>query len=111
MVTPLDIFIGVSWLVNFALDIGAAFFCYRLTKVTGGFRAWWLIIVFTVLFATSSFFSVSYGVLITGELTSSTQNLLGSAYFSVILNFFMSILLFTSMFELNRTFRRVQKEN
>lgn len=112
MPTPLELFVGVSWFVNLILDIGAAYYCYRMTRITGGFRAWWLIIAFTVLFAVSSFSSVSYGVLSSQALraaTSVSPALTGTAIFNVVLGLLMSVLLFTAMFELRRTFRLLQK--
>ena len=106
MVTPLDIFVGLSWFANIILDIGAAYYCYRLTRITGGFRAWWLVIIFTILFAVQSFSGVSYQVL-TGS--SQQTDLFGTALFGVVLGLLMSALLFSAMFEIFRTFKRIQK--
>lgn len=111
MATVLDWFVGLSWFLNLVLDIGAAFYSYRLTKITGGFRAWWLIIVFTIVFVVNSFFSVEYGILAAvagGTAGAATESLYGISLFSVVLQLLLSILLFTAMFELYRTFKRAQ---
>jgi succinate dehydrogenase/fumarate reductase cytochrome b subunit len=107
LTTALDVFVGLSWFINIILDIGAAYYCYRLTRITGGFRAWWLVIIFTILFAVQSFSGVSYQVL-TGASASSQTGLFGSALFSVVLGLLMSALLFSAMFGIFRTFKRVQ---
>jgi hypothetical protein len=110
LATPLDLFVAFSWLANVVLDIGAAYYCYRLTKITGGFRAWWLIIVFTILFSVNSFSSVSYSVLSTDVMASNALNseITGAALFNVGLGLTMSVLLFAAMFELHKTFKKVQ---
>jgi len=104
------VFIAFSWFANIILDIGAAYYCYRLTRITGGFRAWWLIIVFTILFAVGSFSSVSYSVLSTDLMTPNalSSSITGTALFNVGLGLTMSILLFAAMFELQKTFKKVQ---
>lgn len=111
MATLFDWFVGLSWLINLILDVGAAYYAYKLTKLTGGFRAWWFIIGFTILFAVTSFTSVSYGILAgvaQGTAIPIAENLVGGAYFNVALNLLMSVLLFAAMFELHKTFRRIQ---
>lgn len=111
MTSLIDWFIGLSWLINIILDVGAAYYAYKLTKVTGGFRAWWLIIGFTILFVVTSFTSVSYGILASaaqGTSTTTAGDLVSGAYLNVLLNLLMSVLLFTAMFELHRTFKRIQ---
>ena len=104
-------FVGLSWLFNLILAAGAAYYSYRLTKLTGGFWAWWLIIDFNMVFVVKSFFSVSYGVVVSAaesNLSPSQADLVGDAYFNVVLNLLLSVLLFAAMFELHRTFKKVQ---
>jgi hypothetical protein len=110
LATVLDILVGLSWLVNLVLDVGAAYYCYRLTRITGGFRAWWLLIAFTVLFTVQSFFGVPYQIITsTGLLAGSTETaLVGTALLTVALGLAMSLLLFLAMFEIFRTFKRLQ---
>ena len=102
--------VAISWLVNLVLGIGAAYYCYRMTRITGGFRAWWLMIAFTILFVVANFFSVAYSVIqpgTSGGTLGAAQA--GVAYLDIALWVLMSVLLFMAMYGLQRTFRRVQK--
>lgn len=110
--TPVsEALLGLGWLVSLILNIVAAAYCYRITRITGGFRAWWLLIAFTILFAVTSFTSAAYTVLSTqlSGTTSSVTELSSTALFDAVLDFLMSVLLFGAMFELHRTFKRQQK--
>ena len=114
MATIVEVFVGLSWFVNLILDGCAAYYCYKVTKITGGFAAWWLVIAFTVVFAVSSFTSVSYSVVISeamGALATSNASLTVTAFTDVVLYLVMSALLFTAMFQLQRTFKRIQSGN
>ncbi len=107
MTSPLEVFAGLSWIVNLILDIGAAYYCFKMTKITGGFRAWWLMIAFSVLYAFGSVTSVSYSVLISAlSASSATAPVLGdTALFDLFIGLVASILLFAAMLGLYRTLR------
>ena len=109
MNAALEAFAGLAWLVSLVLDVAAAGYCYRITRITGGFRAWWLMIAFAILFAVSSFTSVSYSVVTSAASGASSAPAISNvATFDVGLNLLLSVLLFTCMMELFRVFRRQQ---
>jgi hypothetical protein len=104
---PFAPLLAFSWLAGLIISIAAAVYCYRITRITGGFRAWWLIIVFTILFAITNFLSTQYGILLSPSAQeSSAAQLSGVALFDVVVELLMSILLFGAMFELHGTFKR-----
>jgi hypothetical protein len=110
LASGLDALLGLSWLASFVLNILAAIYCYRITRITGGFSAWWMVIIFTFLFAVRSFTSTEYGLLfsqVTG--VTATSGLGSTALFNVALDLVMSVLLFGAMFDLHRIFKRQQK--
>lgn len=111
MATALEVFVGLSWLISLVLDIAAAGYCYRITRITGAFTAWWLMILFAIFFAVSSFFSVSYSVLSseTFATASSAPALTYVAVFDVVLDLILSVLLFGAMLGLFRTFHSQKK--
>jgi hypothetical protein len=109
LTSALDSLLGLTWLIDIILNILAAIYCYRITRITGGFRAWWMVIIFTTLFAITSFTSVEYGLLFNLSTGAVSSGLSGTALFDIVLDFFMSVLLFGAMFDLFRIFRRQQK--
>jgi len=93
-------------------DVGAFYFTYRITKVVGVFRGWILMLVFVVVFAAEGV--VAFGAsaalaifnpsLLDKYLQGSTaSSLLGTGLYPLI----TAALLFSAMFELYRTFKRV----
>jgi hypothetical protein len=101
----------LSWFLNIILDIAAAWYCYRMTRITGGFRAWWLLIIFTILFAVSSFTSAGYTVVSSSFQASANVSAAATsaALFGIGLQVILSILLFVSMFELYKILKSNQK--
>jgi hypothetical protein len=108
----LAVFIAISWFLNIFLDIAAAWYCYKMTKITGGFRAWWLMIAFTILFAVSSFTSASYTVVSSSFQSSANVSAAATstALFGIGLQVVLSVLLFVSMFELYKILKASQSK-
>lgn len=96
----------MSWLLSLILDITAAVYCYKIKQITGGFKAWWLMIVFAVLFAVSSFTSVTYSVVSSVAVKTSSLAVTNTALFDIGLNLLLSFLLLGAMVELHRIFSR-----
>jgi hypothetical protein len=106
---------GFFYLYVFLLaffDVGAFYYTYRITKVVGVFRGWVLMLVFVVVFAAegvvafgaSAALAIFNPTLLNTYLQGSTaSSLLGTGLYNLIL----AALLFSSMFELYRTFNRV----
>jgi hypothetical protein len=93
-------------------DVGAFYYTYRITKVVGVFRGWVLMLVFVVIFATEGVVafgaSAALAIFDPAELNtylqgSSGSSILGTGLYQLIL----AALLFSSMFELYRVFKRV----
>ena len=93
------------------LDIGAVYFAYRLTKITGAFRGWILMIIAVALITVQGTTSILTLILLFPEsqlealITSiGTPALIEGAVVGVA----VSLSLFGAMFELYRTFKRLQ---
>jgi hypothetical protein len=96
-------------------DIGAFYYTYRITKVVGVFRGWILMLVFVVVFAAEGVvaFGVSAALAIFNPSLLNTylqgpaaSSQLGTGSYNVII----AALLFSAMFELHRTFKRVSSK-
>lgn len=111
MATLVDAFVGLSWLVSLILDITAAVYCFKIKQITGGFRAWWLMIVFAILFAVSSFTSVTYSVVSSVAVKTSISEpaITNTALFDIGLNLALSLLLVGAMVELYWVFSRHER--
>jgi hypothetical protein len=98
-------------LLELLLDIGAVYFAYRLTRITGAFRGWVLMIAAVVLITFQSTSSILTLALFFPEsqLESLIQSIgTGTFIVSSLIGMLVSITLFLAMFELFRTFNRVK---
>jgi hypothetical protein len=95
-------------------DLGAFYFTYRITKVVGAFRGWIIFLVFVVAFATEGVvaFGASAALAIANPsllnkylAAASSSNQFGTGLYNLVL----AALLFASMMELYRVFKRVSK--
>jgi hypothetical protein len=112
------LFTGFFYLYVFLLaffDVGAFYYTYRITKVVGVFRGWIFMLVFVVVFAAEGV--VAFGAsaalaifnpsLLNTYLQGSTaSSILSTGFYNLIL----AALLFSAMFELYRTFKRVSSK-
>ena len=108
-VTILTAIWGVA-AVELGLQAGIVLNAYRLTKVTGSFRAWTLIIIAFALPTVSSL----YGIVLIATNPDLIVNLFSSLNFSSIvfsyaLSLGTSVLLFVGTFDLLRRFKRSAK--
>ncbi|HEV2389661.1 MAG TPA: hypothetical protein VGS04_02950 [Nitrososphaerales archaeon] len=106
---------GLFYLYVFLLaffDVGAFYYTYRITKVVGVFRGWILMLVFVVIFAVEGVVvlgaSAALAILDPARLNAyldgpNTASSMSTGLYSLIL----AALLFSAMFELHRTFRRI----
>jgi len=93
-------------------DVGAFYYTYRITKVVGVFRGWILMLVFVVVFATEGVIAFGASAALTILNPSSLDKYLSGSAASSLLgtglyNLILAALLFSTMFELCRTFNRV----
>jgi hypothetical protein len=105
------LFIYFYTLLELLLDIGAVYFAVRLARVTGAFRGWILMIAAVVLATLSVSSSVITLVVFFPE--SSLESLVnqfgaGSIVEGSVFGIGTSLFLFLAMFELYRTFKRLQ---
>lgn len=96
-------------------DAGAFFYTYRIMKVVGVFTGWILILVFVVVFAAAGVVAFGVGAaLAIFNPTLLNTHLQGSAASSLfetgLYNVIVAALLFSAMFELHRTFKRVSSK-
>jgi uncharacterized membrane protein len=84
------------------LQIGAIYFAYRLTRMTGEFRAWWLIIVGITLMTGRRLADIG----MTLEKTSLATSV---DFINAALGFVISAAIVTGMYELNRAFARSER--
>ncbi|HEV2139005.1 MAG TPA: hypothetical protein VGR53_09185 [Nitrososphaerales archaeon] len=98
--------------VEAALELGAVYFAYRLTRLAGAFRAWVLIIAALIILASHSVaelfqlateFPFQQLDLITGSVS------IVSFVLSSMSGVLLSALLFAAMFELYRKFRQFSR--
>lgn len=90
---------------------GAVYFAYRLTRLTGSFRAWTLIIAAFVLTTGSSVLGLILLLAIDpNQIASLIQSIgLGTTILSDTVNIAAAFLLFLGMFDLVRRFQRAPK--
>ncbi len=108
--------VGIIYAYTFlelALDVLAVVYAYRLTKITGAFRGWVLMILAVVLITVQGTSSIITLIVFFPEAqlesliaTVGTAALIQGAIIGVA----VSACLFGAMFELFRTFRRLQTE-
>jgi hypothetical protein len=84
------------------LQIGAIYFAYRLTRMTGGFRAWWLIIIALTLMTGRRLADIG----MTLEQTSLASSV---EFINAALGLVISAAMLTGMYEVNRAFERAEK--
>ncbi len=98
--------------IQLSLQAGIVLYAYRLTRLTGSFRAWTMIIVAFILTTMSSLFSVFLLIvnpdLISGIIQSiSTPTLV----FSYSVSIATSVLFFFGVFDLVRRFKLTAKKS
>jgi cell shape-determining protein MreD len=96
MIDITTVFLGVLQIV---VQLVAVFFAYRLTKITGIFRAWMLIILALVLMTARRFTAL---VIQLGSLPAETGTI--SFIDQIVLPSIISIILVLAMYDLLRTF-------
>jgi hypothetical protein len=109
--------IGVIYGYTFlelALDVLAVVYAYRLTKITGTFRGWLLMILAVVLITVQGSASIVSLILFFPE--SQLESLIasvgtGALIQGAIIGVALSASLFGAMFELYRTFKKLQTES
>lgn len=109
---------GLFYLYVFLLaffDVGAFYYTYRITKVVGVFRGWILMLVFVVVFAVEGVVvlgaSAALAIFDPARLNAyldapSSSSSMSTGLYSLIL----AALLFSAMFELHRTFKRISSK-
>jgi hypothetical protein len=106
--------VGIIYAYTFLeliLDLAAVFYAYRLTKLTGSFRGWILMILALVLITVQGTSSiVSLIVFFPEAQLESLVSTVGTAAIiqGAVIGIAVSGSLFGAMFELYRTFKRVQ---
>lgn len=93
----LEIVLSVA---GFILALVAIYFSYKLTRFTGGFRAWWLIIVGLVLIT----------AVMVDDLLEDMNVLPVSRLGQDILRFAVTLFLFLGIYDLYMTFKKQAKE-
>ncbi|MBI2126515.1 MAG: hypothetical protein HYU02_04280 [Thaumarchaeota archaeon] len=88
------------------IQLGAVYFAYRLTKITGAFRAWLMVIFALVLMTVRRITALMIEI---GSLAAFA----GATAFidRIILPLAISVLLLLAMYDLIRTFRRQMQSN
>ena len=111
MVSEIVAVIYAYTLVELTFDVLAVVYAYRLTKITGAFRGWLLMILAVVLITVQGTSSIVTLVLFFPEaqLESLISSVGTAALFQgAIIGIALSASLFGAMFELYRTFKRLQ---
>jgi uncharacterized membrane protein YedE/YeeE len=111
MTNDVVLFIYAYTLLELLLDIGAVYFAVKLARVTGAFRGWLLMIgavVLTTLSVSSSVISLI--VFFPESALESLVNQFGAGTIveGSVFGIGTSLFLFLAMFELYRTFKRLQ---
>jgi hypothetical protein len=114
MTSALILYVYAYTLAEVLLDIGAVYFSYRLTKLTGAFRGWVLMIFTVILIAVQGVGSLVSQIALFPE--SQLEQLIlsigiGFIVYSSVLGLATSIVLFSAMYELFRTFTRVKRQS
>jgi len=105
------LFIYFYTILELLLDIGAVYFAVRLARVTGAFRGWILMIlavVLTTLSVSSSVISTIVFVPASNLEALVNQFGAGTIVEGSVFGIGTSLFLFLAMFELYRTFKRLQ---
>ncbi len=111
-----DIVIITSLFMVVALELaaqaGAVYFAYRLTRLTGSFRAWTLIITAFILTTASSVIGLIFLLAINpDQLVSLVQSIgFGTTILSDAVTVAAAFLLFFGMFDLVRRFKHTAKK-
>jgi hypothetical protein len=111
---PVILYVYAYVVGELVLDTLAVFFAYRLTKITGSFRGWILVIIAVALFTFQNLVSLVETVLFfpVAQLLQLIQSIgTASFIFSSALGMALSLTLFLAMFELYRTFKRVTQDS
>jgi hypothetical protein len=102
------------WIVavlQLVLEAGIVLYAYRLTRLTGSFRAWTLIIVAFVLTTVSSLSGIFFLVFNPDLITSLIQSIsLTTLAFSYAISISTSVLFFFGIFDLVRRFKLAAKK-
>lgn len=97
--------------LEIALLIGAAIYCFRLTKLTGAFRAWTLLIVAMALVAIAN--TVQYLNVVLFYSAAKIEAIVSASPLGFIANTAYGLavagLLFFAMLELFKTFKRLKR--
>jgi len=112
MTSALVLYVYSYTLIELLLDIGAVYFAYRLTRLTGTFRGWVLMIIVVVLIATQNVGSlIAQLILLTPtQLEQLILNIgVGFIIYSSVIGLLTAIVLFLAFWELYRTFARVKR--
>lgn len=110
MVSGTIAFVYSYTLLELALDMGAVYFAYRLTRITGAFRGWILMILALVLITVQSTSSILTLALFFPEaqLVSLIASIGTTALIrGAVIGIAVSAALFGSMVELFATFKRL----
>lgn len=98
--------IWIVAVVQLILEAGIVLNAYRLTKLTGSFRAWTLIIFAFLLTTASSIFGIIYILISPDQITTLLQSLsLPSLILSYSISIATSVLLFFGILDLLRRFK------
>ena len=98
--------------LELAAQAGAVFFAYRLTRLTGSFRAWTLIITAFILTTAASVLGLVFLLAINpDQIVSLVQSVgFGTTILSDAVNITAAFLLFFGMFDLVRRFKHTAKK-
>jgi hypothetical protein len=103
--------IWIIAVLQVALEAGIVLYAYRLTRLTGSFRAWTLIIVAFVLTTVSSLSGLFVLVFSPSLITSLVQSIsLSTLVFSYGISIATSVLFFFGIFDLVRRFKLAAKK-
>lgn len=97
--------------VQLVLQAGIVTFAYRLTRLTGSFRAWTMIILAFMLTAASSLMGVFYLLNSPDQITSIISSIsLPTLVFSYLVSIATSLLLFFGIFDLTNRFKHAANQ-
>ena len=102
--------IWIIAVIELGLQAGIVLNAYRLTKVTGSFRAWTMIILAFALPTASSLYGIFWIMTNPDQLVNLLQSLsLPTLVFSYSISIATSLLLFFGIFDLLRRFKHAAK--
>ncbi len=102
MVDILSAFLGV---LQIAIQLGAVYFAYRLTKLTGAFVAWSLVIIALILMTVRRITALMIQLNLIPALSGPIQLI-----DTIVLPPAISIILFAAIYVLVKTFERQMKK-